>query len=130
MCIKKKNQWIREIPKRKKIIRGKEKKKEEEERNANIIEVDLALLCRLLQWGFHLMLVEYFYFNNIIYNSSNTLKSIWFGKSTLKKKKLLQEKKRKIKKIMRNANIIAANLALLCHLLQLMCNPVHMHEYI
>ena len=75
------------------------------------------------------MLVKYFYFNNIIYNSSNTLKSIWFGKSSLKKN-LLQEKKRKINKIMRNANIIAANLALLCHLLQLMCNPVHMHGYI
>ena len=81
MCIKNKNQWIREIPKKKVII----EKKKKLERNANIIEADLAPLCHLLQWGFHLMLVKYFYFNNITYNSSNTLRSIWFGKSTLKK---------------------------------------------
>ena len=35
--------------KKKKNYQRKRKEKKEEERNANIIEVDLALLCRLLQ---------------------------------------------------------------------------------
>lgn len=66
MCIKKKNQWIRDIPTKKKILQ--EKKRKKIERNANIIAASLALLCHLLQWGFHLMLFKYFYFNNITYN--------------------------------------------------------------
>ena len=52
------------------------------------------------------------------------------NKRNTKKKKIITGKEKKNKKIERNANIIAVDLALLCHLLQLVCNPVHMHGYI